>query len=321
MAPLFLRLHEALACWEHPWEVVAVDDGSTDDTLLALKRMRSLYGPHVRIIELSRNFGQTQAMQAGVDAAMGEVIVTLDGDLQNDPADIPRMVRRLLQEDLDLVAGWRENREDGLLFRKLPSFFANALIRWATGLPLHDSGCTLKVFRAQALKSLHLVGEMHRLIPAWLLMQTKKSRIAEEPVCHHPRTRGYSKYGLSRTFRVALDLLSVYFFGRYLARPGHFFGAIGFVFGGLGGIAWFYLFLEKLQGHAIGARPLLWVAMVLLVVGTQFLTTGVLAELLSRIYFASSQSRAYVIRQADGGGIWHDGQNIVLPKSKDCDYS
>ena len=246
-----------------------------------------------------RNFKQTAAMQAGLDAARGSVIATMDGDLQNDPIDIPRMVNRLLTEDLDLVAGWRKDRQDSLWLRKIPSRIANRLIARLTGVRLDDYGCSLKVFRASTIKSVRLYGEMHRFIPAWLATVTTPQRIAQEVVTHHARVFGKSKYGISRTFRVVLDLVFVYFFMRYRTRPGHFFGGIGFVLGAAGSLILTYLFALKLfLGADIGARPLLFGGFFLVIAGIQMVTSGVLAELLTRIYYESGSSRAYLVRPA-----------------------
>jgi glycosyltransferase involved in cell wall biosynthesis len=307
---LLSEIHDAMEASPWPWELILVDDGSTDGTLELLRAGRARHGDHVIVVELRRNFGQTAATQAGLDAATGDLIATLDGDLQNDPADILPMAHRLLAEDLDLLAGWRKNRKDGLFLRKVPSFLANRLIGSVTGVRLHDYGCTLKVYRAEAIRGVRLYGEMHRFIPAWLASTTAPSRIAEQAVNHRPRHAGTSKYGISRTFRVILDLLSVYFFMRYRARPGHFFGAIGLVIGGLGGVILLYLSGVKLfLGEDIGTRPLLLLGVLLVVLSVQFITTGVMAELVARTYFESSDSRPYVIRSIDGpgGGEAHDG--------------
>lgn len=293
VAPLVDRVHEALAQYNGAWELLLVDDGSSDATVARAREARDWHGTHVRPIPLTRNFGQTAAMQAGIDLARGEVIVTMDGDLQNDPVDIPRMVDRLLREDLDLVAGWRRDRKDNLWIRKVPSWIANRLIRRLTGVNLHDYGCSLKVFRGEVIKGVRLYGEMHRFIPAWLATQTAPSRIAEEEVTHHPRVAGTSKYGLSRTFRVVIDLLSVYFFMRFSARPAHFFGLLGTGFGLLGGLGMFYLLIEKLLGHDIGDRPLLLVSILFVLIAVQILTTGVLSEMLSRTYYESRNVRTY----------------------------
>ncbi|MDR2261251.1 MAG: glycosyltransferase family 2 protein [Azoarcus sp.] len=303
VAPLLERIHLALAPYPWPWEVVLVDDGSSDATPAELLRCARLHGPHVRVVQLMRNYKQTAAMQAGIDAARGSVIVTMDGDLQNDPVDIPRMVGRLLGEDLDLVAGWRKNRRDGLLLRKIPSRIANRLIARLTGVQLRDYGCSLKVFRASAIKSVRLYGEMHRFIPAWLATVTTPRRIAQEEVTHHARVFGQSKYGLSRTFRVVLDLIFVYFFMRFRTRPGHFFGGIGIGLGTLGGLILAWLAVVKFViGENIGTRPLLFVGFFLIIAGVQMVTSGVLAELLTRIYYESGRSHPYLARETAAPG-------------------
>jgi glycosyltransferase involved in cell wall biosynthesis len=238
-------------------------------------------------------------MQAGIDAARGDVIVTMDGDLQNDPIDIPRMVARLLNEDLDLVAGWRQNRQDGLFLRKIPSKIANRLIARMTGVHLKDYGCSLKAFRGSVIKSVRLYGEMHRFIPAWLATVTTPRRIAQEPTTHHARTAGVSKYGISRTFRVILDLIAVFYFMRFRARPGHFFGGIGLALTALSGLVLTWLAWVKFGlGEPIGGRPALIVAIGGLIAGVHFITTGVLAEIMARIYFESGTVRSYAARPA-----------------------
>lgn len=308
VAPMVARVHEGLAYYPWPWELIVVDDGSVDGTTEALHAMTKEYGPHVRVVPLMRNFKQTAAMQAGVDAARGDVIVTLDGDLQNDPVDIPRMVARLLREDLDLVAGWRKNRQDGLVLRKIPSRIANRLIARITGVKLNDYGCSLKVFRASVIKNVRLYGEMHRFIPAWLATVTTPRRIAEEVVNHHARQFGESKYGISRTFRVILDLVFVFFFMRYRTRPGHFFGGLGLGLGTLGSLILAWLAVDKLVlGESIGTRPLLLVGFFALIAGVQFVLTGVLAETLARIYFESGSAKPYQVRNPDDpqdGDAW-----------------
>jgi len=298
--PMITRVHEGMAGYLHPWELILVDDGSSDTTPVELVRVGKKAGPHVRVVELMRNFRQTAAMQAGIDAARGDVIVTLDGDLQNDPADIPRMVGRLLREDLDMVAGWRKNRQDGLFLRKIPSRIANRLIARITGVHLNDYGCSLKAFRGSVIRRVRLYGEMHRFIPAWVATVTSPRRIKEEVVTHHARQFGESKYGISRTFRVILDLISVYFFMRFRARPGHFFGGAGLALGGVGGLILLYLAILKFcTGAAIGTRPLLLVGFFAVVMAVQFVLTGVLAETLARIYFESGTSRLYEVRNPE----------------------
>ncbi|HET8748298.1 MAG TPA: glycosyltransferase family 2 protein [Ramlibacter sp.] len=295
-AELIDAVESSLAAYPWPWELVVVDDGSTDGTGRALDRRAREAGSHVRVLHLARNFRQTAAIQAGIDAARGDVIATLDGDLQNDPADIPRMVARLLAEDLDMVAGWRRARHDGVLLRRVPSWLANRLIRRVSGLQFQDLGCSLKVFRAGVLRQVRLYGEMHRFIPAWLATVTSPSRMAEEPVRHHARHAGHSKYGLTRTFRVLLDLLAVHFFLRFGTRPGHFFGGIGLVVMFVGSVMLAYLGYLKLMGHSIGTRPMLSLGFFLVLGGVQLLTTGVLAELLMRVYFDAGRAKPYRIR-------------------------
>ena len=307
--PLVEEVCLALKHHPAPWELVLVDDGSTDGTGAALEEAACAQGPHVRVLRLVRNFRQTAALQAGIDAARGDVIVTMDGDLQNDPHDIPRLVTRLLDESLDLVAGWRRQRQDGWLLRRLPSLLANRLIRRVSGLQFQDLGCSLKVFRASALRRIRLYGEMHRFIPAWLATVTAPDRLAEEAVSHRPRLQGQSKYGLSRTFRVLVDLLSMHFFLRFGSRPGHFFGGIGLALSAAGGAVLVYLGVLKMMGESIGTRPLLGLGFILCVAGLQFLTTGVLSELLVRIYFDGTHARSYHVwparTLADAEG-WHE---------------
>lgn len=306
--PMIARVHEGLAGYPHPWELILVDDGSTDATPAELRRVGAKFGAHVRTVELMRNFKQTAAMQAGIDAARGDVIVTMDGDLQNDPKDIPRLVARLLNEDLDLVSGWRKNRQDGLILRKIPSRIANRLIAKITGVKLNDYGCSLKAFRANVIKNVRLYGEMHRFIPAWLATVTTPRRISEEVVTHHARQFGQSKYGISRTFRVILDLISVFFFMRFRARPGHFFGGAGLALGTIGGLILAYMAVLKVLGQDIGTRPLLMVGFFAVIMAVQFILTGVLAETLARIYFESGSATLYQVRNPDNPGndeSWH----------------
>lgn len=300
VGPMIARVHEGLATYQGNWELLVVDDGSSDGTPKALHRESAIYGNHVRVIELRRNFGQTAAMQAGIDEARGELIATLDGDLQNDPADIPRMIDHLLENDLDLLTGWRKNRKDDLVMRKIPSRIANRLIGKITGVRINDYGCSLKIYRASIIKQVRLYGEMHRFIPAWVAAVVPPSRIGEIVVAHNARVAGTSKYGISRTFRVILDLLSVYFFMRYKARPGHFFGMIGLTMGSIGSLLMVYLaFVKFILGEDIGSRPLFLIAVVCVIAALQFLTTGVMSELISRTYFESSQRQQYAIYKRD----------------------
>jgi len=286
VAPMVTRVHEGLANYGAPWELICIDDGSPDETGARLLAAAAEYGPHLRVIRFARNNGQTPAMQAGIDAARGEMIATLDGDLQNDPADIPRMIDELQARDLDLLTGYRANRQDAWMSRKLPSKIANRLIGKVTGVTIRDYGCSLKVYRAGIIKQVRLYGEMHRFIPVWAAMVTSPHRIGETAVGHSARQFGESKYGISRTFRVILDLLTVFFFLRYRTRPGHFFGSIGLLFGAAGSLAMIWLLIDKfVLGANIGNRPLLLVAILLLVFSIQFLTTGVLSEMLARVFY------------------------------------
>jgi glycosyltransferase involved in cell wall biosynthesis len=308
--PLVERVHAALRDYRQGWELILVDDGSQDGTWEAIAACSEEFGEHVRGIRLLRNFRQTAAMQAGIDYARGDVIATLDGDLQNDPADIPAMVAQLLGDDLDCVTGWRKDRKDGWFLRRLPSVLANNLIRRATGIRVHDVGCSLKVFRAPVLRRIRLYGEMHRFIPAWLATVTSPRRIGEFVVRHHARTRGISKYGLMRTFGVVLDLLTVWYFMRFRSRPGHFFGNIGLLLLTAGGVPLLYLLVLKLMGEPIGSRPLLLAGIVLVLAGVQFLTTGILAELLTRTWYESRAARPYEIAEAAEAGAdehWRAG--------------
>lgn len=300
-------VHQGLEHYSGPWELICVDDGSSDGTGERLKAAIKKYGNHLRVIMLRRNFGQTAAMQTGIDAARGELIATMDGDLQNDPADIPRMIRELKERELDMIQGWRKERHDDRL-RKAFSRVANRLIAKVTGVQLHDYGCSLKIYRAEILKQVRLFGEMHRFIPVWVAGVTAPSRIGETVVNHNARMFGTSKYGLSRTFRVILDLLAVFFFLRFRARPGHFFGSIGLAFGLLGsGILAYLLAVKYALGEDIGGRPLLFVGILMMVASVQLLTTGVIAEMLSRIFYSTENSQPHSIgwQQDPEQAGWH----------------
>ena len=298
------ELHAALELYPGEFELVVVDDGSTDRTRELLLESRSNRGDHIMVISHKRNLGQTQAMQTGLQAARGDVIAFMDGDLQNDPADIPSMVEKLETEHLDLLCGWRKNRQDSL-DRTLPSQMANWLIGRVSGVALHDYGCSLKVGRKEVLEGLDLRGEMHRFIPLWVANLTHPSRIAEIPVNHRARVAGTSKYGISRTPRVILDLLAAWFFLRFRERPGHFFGVAGLITGGLGGAALAYLLVLKLFGMDIGNRPLLITGVLLALVGLQLITTGLIAEMLTRL---RSRGQPPLTKQTDAMG-WTKGSN------------
>jgi glycosyltransferase involved in cell wall biosynthesis len=302
VGPLVERISASMAGFSGSWELILIDDGSTDATLVNARRYLGKDGLVLRIIELQRNFGQTAAMQAGIDAATGRLIATMDGDLQNDPKDIPAMVAELERRELDLLVGWRKNRQDGLFLRKIPSWCANSLIGRMTGVKLHDYGCSLKIYRASIIKQVKLMGEMHRFIPAWVAGVVPSSRIGEIVVTHHARLHGTSKYGISRTFRVILDLLSVMFFMRYRARPGHFFGSLGLGLGSLAMLILIYLFFDKfVMGNDIGTRPMLMVGVVLLLSSVQLITTGILAEMIARTYYRDDASPNYVVRHIFAG--------------------
>ncbi len=278
---------------DYRYEFVFVDDGSSDGTIDVLLEV-SRGDDRVVVIQLRRNFGQTAAMQAGLDFAEGDLVVTIDGDLQNDPAEIPRMIEKL-NEGYDLVAGWRKHRKDRLLSRKIPSFLANWLISRTTNVKLHDYGCTLKVLRRDVAKSIQLYGEMHRFIPA--IAAELGVRIAELPVNHRPRIRGTSKYGISRTFRVLLDLLTVKFFLGFAKRPLHMFGGLGFASAFLGGTILAVLTYERLVlAEPIGNRPALLLGALLVLIGLQFFCFGLLAEILVRTYHESQQKKTYAVR-------------------------
>ncbi len=288
------------------FELVLVDDGSVDATVecvLALKQ------PWVKLVVFARNFGQTSAMAAGIDAAAGEFIATMDGDLQNDPTDIPRMLDRLKKENLDVVAGIREKRKDGMVLRKIPSMIANKLIRRLSHVQVQDYGCTLKVFRSSIAKNLDLYGELHRFIP--ILADMNGAKIVEMNVKHHARQFGQSKYGLSRTLRVASDLLLMAFFIRYRQKPMHLFGSLGLMLGMIGGSISLYLAALKVVGEDIGDRPIFFVAILLIITAVQLITTGFVAELQMRTLFQSGGKRPYVISKCYLAGKVIPAKNII----------
>ncbi len=276
------------------YEIICVDDGSADGSTELLKQL-ALCRTDLKAVILRRNYGQTPAIAAGFNYAQGKIIVTLDGDLQNDPADIPRLIAKL-QEGYDLVSGWRENRQDHALTRLLPSKIANWIIAQATGVYLHDFGCSLKAYRAELVADMNLYGELHRFLPA--LAYIEGARIAEIPVNHHPRRYGNSKYGLGRTFRVLMDLLTVFFIKKFLTRPMHGFGFAGLASIIMGMSLGTYLtFLKLVLGQNIGNRPLLMLAMLLVLTGVQLFCFGLLAELVMRTYHESQQRPIYRVRE------------------------
>jgi glycosyltransferase involved in cell wall biosynthesis len=293
--PLYEKIIMALE--NDDFELIFVDDGSNDSTVA---NICSISDDRVKLIQFKKNYGQSSALLAGFDAAVGDYIITLDGDLQNDPEDIPMMVQSLKAGDYDLVTGIRENRQDDLFIRKIPSIIANRIIRRASGLKIKDNGCALKVFRADLAKNLGLYGELHRLIS--VLAALEGAKIHQVPVKHHPRIHGQSKYGLSRTIKVMSDLTLLMFFKRYIQRPMHFFGSWGLVIFGIGVLINIYLFALKLFGHDIWGKPLLLLGVLLVLAGFQLITIGIITEILMRIYFESQQKRPFSIRQVYVGG-------------------
>ncbi|MGB3464732.1 MAG: glycosyltransferase family 2 protein [Cyclobacteriaceae bacterium] len=290
IAPMIRQVADALQGWDY--EVIFVDDGSSDKTRENVKKFAN---EHVKMVILNKNYGQTTAMAAGMDHAEGDYVVTLDGDLQNDPSDIPAMVKKLEEEDMDVVAGIRAKRKDGMLLRKVPSKIANAMIRKLTGVYLHDYGCTLKVFRKDIAQNLGLYGELHRFIP--VLAQLQGAQLAEMPVNHHPRIHGQIKYGLGRTFTVLSDLMLMVFLQKYLQRPMHLFGTAGILTFLSGAAISFYLLVIKIMGEEIGGRPLLILGITLLLGGVQLITIGLIAELIVRTYFEAQDKKTYRVKR------------------------
>ncbi|MCC7177572.1 MAG: glycosyltransferase family 2 protein [Acidobacteria bacterium] len=291
---LYDELTEVLGHYGRSYELVIVDDGSRDDTFQQLAGFQAR-DPRLRVIRFRRNFGQTAAFAAGIAYARGRLVVLSDGDLQNDPRDIPQMVARI-EAGHDIVCGWRKDRKDTFITRRVPSILANKLISWATGVELHDYGCSLKVFRSEVIKPLRLYGEMHRFLPA--IASQQGVSIDEVVVNHRAREAGTSKYGLSRTIRVILDLATVKFLLNYSTRPLQIFGLLGLGAFGLGTLITGYLGYVRLFEHqAIGDRPLLLLGMMLLFIGVQLVTFGLLAELLARTYYESQNKPTYVIRE------------------------
>jgi dolichol-phosphate mannosyltransferase len=282
------------------YELICVDDGSQDGSAELLKE-QAIARPNLRAVLLRRNYGQTAAMAAGFNYAQGRAIVTLDGDLQNDPADIPMLLAKL-EEGYDLVSGWRKNRQDAAVTRLLPSKIANWLIGQTTGVKIHDYGCSLKAYRSELVADMNLYGELHRFLPALAFIEG--ARITELPVRHHARRHGHSKYGLGRTLRVVMDLFTVFFMKKFLTRPMHVFGLLGIISTTLGTILGLYLtFLKLGLGQSIGDRPLLILAVVLLLTGIQLFSFGLLAELLIRTYHESQGRPIYRVREVIEPGV------------------
>jgi glycosyltransferase involved in cell wall biosynthesis len=295
-APALKELHREItqALAGRAYEIIVVDDGSTDESFELLARLQAA-DPRLRVIRFRRNFGQTAAFAAGFDYARGRVIITMDGDLQNDPRDIPRLVDTL-EQGCDIVCGWRKDRKDPFFSRRLPSLAANRIISAATGVRLHDYGCSLKAFRAEVIKPLKLYGEMHRFLPA--IASEQGVTITEAVVNHRARRHGASKYGISRTVRVVLDLLTVKFLLSYSTRPLQIFGLMGLAMGLLGAVITGYLAYVRLMGEqSIANRPLLFFGGLLVISGLQLVTVGLLAELQARTYHESQNKPTYVIRE------------------------
>ncbi len=291
--PLLTALASSLTAVEH--EIVLVDDGSTDSTVAEIQANAT---PNLHLVVLNKNYGQSTAMAAGIDYAQGELIATIDGDLQNDPSDIPMMMQYLYDHDLDVVAGRRAERQDGVILRKIPSSIANIIIRKLTNVNIHDFGCTLKVFKKDVAKNLGLYGELHRFIP--VLVQLYGARMGEVDVQHHARKFGTSKYGIGRTIKVMSDLLFMVFFQKYSQKPMHLFGSLGFFSLFIGVALNLYLLVVKISGQDIGGRPLLTLGIIMTFIGIQLITTGFIAEFIMRTYYESQNKKPYIVKKIVG---------------------
>jgi len=297
LGELVERVGAAMQRSGRSFELLVIDDGSRDGSARVLESLAASR-PWLKPLHLIRNYGQSAALQAGFDAAEGELIVTLDGDLQNEPDDVPQLLDMLdARPEVDVISGWRKDRQDRAISRRLPSSIANRVISGVTGVELHDYGCALKVYRADVIRGLRLYGELHRFIPA--LAAEVGANIIEVPVRHHARQRGASNYGIDRTFRVLLDLLWIKFLMRFLHRPLQAFGAVGLALGAAGFLILAWLTAEKLAfGHDIGGRPLLLLGVLLALIGVQLLATGLIGELLTRIYHEPQGRPQYLLRRA-----------------------
>ena len=287
--PLLQATYAALSGMDY--EVILVEDGSTDRTVAEVKKYANT---RTKLVIFNRNYGQTTALAAGIDQASGEYIATMDGDLQNDPTDLPGMLQKAIDEEWDVVAGRRANRKDGFVLRKIPSKIANWIIRNSTNVHLKDYGCTLRVYKAEIAQNMGLYGELHRFIP--VLAKQQGAKMTEVDVKHHPRIHGTSKYGLSRTFKVMADLILMLFFQKYFQRPIHLFGGLGLLAFLLGGIINVYLLVLKIMGEDIWGRPILILGFMLILAGIQLITTGIIAEIIVRTYFESQDKKTYRIK-------------------------
>lgn len=288
------QIKTVLDSLEEKSEIVIVDDGSTDNTYMILKEIKNEI-KELKIIKLRANFGQTAALSAGFNNAQGEIIITLDADLQNDPNDIPKLLEKM-KDGYDVVSGWRKDRKDKWLTRKVPSYFANKIISWITGVHLHDYGCTLKAYRKEIIKDIELYGQMHRFIPA--LAKWVGGKIGEAPVNHYPRKFGKSKYGIGRTIRVVLDLITIKFLLSYSSSPIQIFGFIGLCSGGIGFIWTSLLIIQRLFfDMPLGGRPALLLSIMLVFLGVQFISMGLLGELLIRTYHESQKKPIYAVKE------------------------
>ncbi|HEY8410561.1 MAG TPA: glycosyltransferase family 2 protein [Pyrinomonadaceae bacterium] len=297
LRPLHAKLDAALKSLGRSAEIVYVDDGSTDGSLKILREIAEMDG-RVRVVALRRNYGQTAAMAAGIDAARGKVLIPMDADLQNDPADIRRLLEKL-DEGYDVVSGWRKNRKDKMVTRKIPSMIANRLISWIGGVPLHDYGCSLKAYRRESLQDVRLYGEMHRFIPIYA--SWAGASVTEIPVEHHARTMGKSKYGLSRTLKVVFDLMTIKFMASYQTKPIYVFGSFGMLAFAISLLAGLYaVFLKVIHKADFVQTPLPILTIVMFAVGVQFLLMGLLAEMLVRTYHESQAKAIYAVRERLG---------------------
>jgi glycosyltransferase involved in cell wall biosynthesis len=287
--PLLKATYAALSGMDY--EVILVEDGSTDRTVAEVKKYANT---RTKLVIFNRNYGQTTALAAGIDQATGEYIATMDGDLQNDPTDLPSMLQKAIDEEWDVVAGRRANRKDGFVLRKIPSKIANWIIRNSTNVHLKDYGCTLRVYKAEIAQNMGLYGELHRFIP--VLAKQEGAKMTEVDVKHHPRIHGTSKYGLSRTFKVMADLILMLFFQKYFQRPIHLFGGLGLLAFLLGGIINVYLLVLKILGEDIWGRPILILGFMLILGGIQLITTGIIAEIIVRTYFESQDKKTYRVK-------------------------